>query len=202
MTKKASKKKAPTTLIAVPTMGWLRAELSDWARQQPNTTMISSLEVSPVAFARNKLVDVFLQNDFDYLLMVDCDTVPSRDTLKRLLDISTDKMTVATGVTAIKKGGQICPNVYIEAEHVEGCHSVAHFTKPFEVVGCGASCLLMSRELLEKMEKPYFKTTEFDEGKICSEDLYFCDKVREVGGKIICDPQVVCTHFKEVGLKV
>ena len=180
-------------------MGWLKAELMTWLVR--NDGAYITTQRSPVAFARNAIVAEFLSRKEDYLLMVDSDTVPPDDAVEKLLKIA-DKNTVTTGVTAILKGNSLCPNVYIETEHVEECHPVSHFTKPFEVAGCGASCMLIPRKLLEKMEVPYFKTIEFDEEKICSEDLYFCEQVRKVGGKIMCDPSVQATHFKEVGLKV
>ena len=181
-------------------MGTLRVELFHWVIQQP--AMLSATNgVTPVAFARNEIVENFLKTDLKYLMMVDSDTVPGADALEKLLSVVDDN-TVATGITPILKNGKKCVNVYKKTTDVEECVENFDDSDPFKVEGCGASCLLIPRTLLEKMERPYFKSIEFDDGKICSEDLYFCDKVREVGDQIICHPEVVCTHFKEIGFSL
>jgi hypothetical protein len=191
--------KKKTFVIGIPTMGKMRTQLVSWMNKQEGIP-IMSIEVTPHAFARNLLVDAFLQTEADYLLMVDSDTVPCEGAVKMLLDVA-DDTTVATGVTPIVKGNSICPNVYKKTEDVEKCLKIKD-KKPFEVAGCGASCIMIPRKLLEKMPKPYFKSIEFDDAKICSEDLYFCEQVYKNGGKIICDPKVTCVHFKEVGLSL
>lgn len=190
--------KHQSTLIAIPTMGTLRAELCAWLQNQP-APYILMVNVSPVAVARNQIVDIFLeQTTHSHLLMVDADTVPPPDALQKLIALDTD---VATGVTPITKGNQLSWNVYKETQAVESVVSYED-TVPFKVVGCGASCILISRETLEHIEKPWFRSIEFKNGNRCSEDLYFCEQVRKLGATIMCDPSVQCTHYKTTALQL
>lgn len=185
-----------TLLIAIPTMGTLRAELCAWLQNQPYSYFLT-VNVSPVSKARNQIVDIFLnQSEHDYLLMVDSDTVPPADAIEKLMALEAD---VATGVTPIVKGNKLSWNVYKTHPEVE--EVVTYEDKePFEVVGCGASCLLISRETLKALKQPYFKTIEFDNGAYCSEDLYFCEQVTKAGKKIMCEPSVQCAHHKGTAL--
>lgn len=180
--------------IAIPTMGTLRVELAGWLLDN-ELSFICSNEITPHSAARNTLVDLFMtHSDADYLMMVDADTVPPEHAIDDLLAVDAD---VVTGVTPITRGGEIMTNVFRDETPLK---STEEYETPFEVRGCGASCLLIKREVFEKLEKPYFKAIEFDNGNRCSEDLYFCDAVRGHGMHIVCQPSVVCKHFKTVSL--
>lgn len=192
-----------TLYIAIPTMGWLNTELAEWIDGFKSETDIEKVvftkNISPVSFARNKIVDDFLKTNYDVLMMVDADTVPPMDIrpLGELIEAGAD---VATGITPIVLNSrQTKANVYRDTIDVEKQIQIQDLPSiPFEVAGCGASCIMITREILEKLPKPYFKTIEYDEGKICSEDLYFCEQVRKVGGTIVAHPAVVCGHIKEM----
>lgn len=72
-------------------------------------------------------------------------------------------------------------SAYIEAPDEEAL---------IKVGGVGGGCLLVHREVLEKMEPPYFS---FERG--CSEDYYYCLKVAEMGYDVWCDLSVQCGHY-------
>lgn len=190
------------TLVAIPTMGWLRAELVAWVIEN-KFEFITSIGVSPHSAARNYLFGQFLMDEYDYLLMIDSDTVPLPGTfeyLSYLVDAGAD---VATGITPIIKGHKLCVNVYRDHESVEKCVCRCEVPSgPFEVVGCGMSYILMSKHIIEKVNELTkghpCRAMEFSDGKRCSEDLYFSDRVREVGGKIVCHPEAEAVHVKEM----
>lgn len=189
-----------TLYIAIPTMGWLNTQLAGWLKETKQHEIHYTNNVSPVSFARNKIVESFLKTDCEVLMMVDADTVPSEYaeiTLMELIEAGAD---VATGITPIVLNSrQTKANVYRDTVDVEKQIQIQDLPSiPFEVAGCGASCIMITREILEKLPKPYFKTIEFDNGNICSEDLYFCEQVRKVGGTIVAHPAVVCGHIKEM----
>lgn len=133
-------------------------------------------------------------------MMIDADTVPPREAIPYLLELIEAGADVATGITPIVINSlQHKANVYRDTVDVEKYIKIQDLPRiPFEVAGCGASCIMITREILEKLPKPYFKTIEYDGGKICSEDLYFCDTVRKVGGTIVAHPAVTCGHIKEM----
>lgn len=190
------------TQIAVgsPTMGNIRVDLATWI-QSNGLAFTATVGISPHSFARNKLVELFLESKYEYLLMIDSDTVPQGHALRHIMEFAEEDR-VMTGVTAIIKGDRTCPNVYKKSSDVEGCVSIADETEPFKVEGCGASFMLIPRKILESMPKPWFKSIEYDDSKICSEDLYFCDQVHKLGYQIWCHPEAKCLHYKTIGLPV
>jgi hypothetical protein len=59
-----------------------------------------------------------------------------------------------------------------------------------KIGGCGAGCMLVHREVLEKMGPPWFS---FERG--CSEDYFFSLKAQEAGYDIYADLSVQCGHI-------
>lgn len=189
------------TLLAIPTMGTLRAELAAWMLEQDTGGSFLTVEISPFSKAMNTIIETFLtQTPHQYLMVVDSDTVPPDDAFVKMMEVIEDGARIVTAITPIKKGDNLCVNVFENYEDVEKCPTVFPM-HPFPVVGCGSACMLMTRELLEKIEPPYFKHIEFDDGKICTGEMYFCDQVNKYA-KIMCDPRVQCQHFKNVGLEL
>lgn len=192
--------------LAIPTMGWVATGLSEWALTQLHNNSVTSVafytKERPVAFARNKIVAEFLEKHkrCEVLMMVDHDTIPPQYAVTQMLALIEHGADVVTGITPIvRNDGTTHPNVYRAHDEVEKPSAFTILPKePFEVVGCGASCIMMTREILSRVPDPKFKTIEFDNGKFCSEDLYFCDAVRALDGVIVANPEVKCKHVKEV----
>lgn len=187
-------------MIVIPTMGSIHVDLAHWVKEQPGKVVFSN-QLTPHARARNLLIDTFLlaRPQYQYVMFVDSDTVPPIGAATRLriaLDAGAD---LATGITPIQKGEDRSWNVYQKHEDVESV--VKHIPNhTFNIVGCGMSCAMIKRSVFEKLEKPYFKSIEFDDGNRCSEDLYFCDQLFKQGLKMVCDPVVKCEHFKTIAL--
>lgn len=94
------------------------------------------------------------------------------------------------------------------------CHS-SKLEKPFLNIGIdelpmglfkagrvGGTTVLVSRQCLEKLEKPYQKVTYNDDctDVTLSEDVYFCDNIRKAGFDIWVDPVVMCNHYHNFNL--
>ena len=182
-------------LIAVPTMGSVHTLLANWlVNQASQHEIIFTNQVSPHSHARNRIVELFLSSPHNELLMVDSDTIPPEGLL-----FGISQYDIVTGVTPILRGDESFANVYINTTDVESPLRLNELpTEPFKVVGCGASFLYIKRHVLEEMSKPWFKTIEFDNGNICSEDLYFCEQVIKNGFDIWCLPQFRCQHAKTI----
>lgn len=186
--------------LAIPTMGWVHTELAIWIRDNELFPSYAN-RIQPVSKARNVIIEAFLKSDKQYLMMVDADTIPPANTISDLISLleGDGSADVATGITPRIHGKQFTSNVYINYADVENPSPIHELPRsPFRVVGCGASCLLIKREILEKLSKPYCKTIEFDNGAYCSEDLYLCEQVIKAGGTIVAHPGVVCGHVKEI----
>lgn len=190
--------------LAIPTMGWVATGLLEWVVSNHEQVYSRSFYTKerPVAFARNKIVSEFLEKHkrCDVLMMVDHDTIPSQYAITQMLALIEHGADVVTGITpVVRNDGTTYPNVYRAHDEVEKPSAFTILPKePFEVVGCGASCIMITRSILERLPNPKFKTIEFDNGKFCSEDLFFCDAVRSIDGVIVAHPEVKCKHVKEI----
>ena len=62
-----------------------------------------------------------------------------------------------------------------------------------EIHAAGSAGMLIRREVLEAVGDPWFTPSPNSEG--LNEDLHFCQKVRDVGFGIYCDPQISLGHI-------
>lgn len=188
--------------VAVPTLGdvhtLLVKQLIDWNKRYP-IVQYFTLNVCPVDRAREQIIDDFLSTDCDYLMMIDSDTVPQDDAIDKMLKADKD---IVTGLTPIIKFDKDKMEYYRQynAVDTDGVH-LQPDKGLVESLGAGGSCLLIKRNVVEKMTRPLFRNTyEDDNGKqqFISEDIYFTTKARKEGFKTYADTSVICWHNKEV----
>lgn len=89
--------------------------------------------------------------------------------------------------------GRIPPHLPVVYRHVEDNQwvPVTEFCAGLqEVDAIGAGFLLIQREVLEKMARPWF---EFSDKM--GEDMYFCEEARKLGYKILLDADIKCGHL-------
>lgn len=211
-------------LIAVPTMGHMHVNLTThmirWAKkfEKGVINFFFTYKVSPVDRARNQIVDFFLngikhpdgsKTDFTHLFFVDSDTIPPKDALERLLAHEKDIITGMTPMLHYDKANNVWGTFFNCWESVkDAAGNIIQSKCPHpntgvkEIERCGGSCLLIKREVFDKLKTPYFQFLIKENGldHIKSEDIYFCDSAREQGFKIWVDTSVVCQHHKEVML--
>lgn len=148
----------------------------------------------PVTLVRNCIASRFLDNsNGTHLLMIDDDTVPALpETALRLAALDAP---IATGITPMLVNERVEFNVwrngYWEPPWPHGT---------FEVEACGTSCLMIRREVLEALEFPWFQFQQNRSNHLRSEDVSFCRRARDAGYKIMCDANVICSHWHEVDL--
>lgn len=192
-------------LIVVPTAGGLNevtaAAVSALSQNAGVSLFIS--KGSPHDYARNRAVRHFLtQPDLarcTHLLFIDSDIEPPQNVVEKLLAA---KAPVVTGCypLAMQNGLRwaICRQEsdgrYYCLKHRES------ITERFRVDACGAGCLMVRRDVFETLGRPWFKWVEEADGHRTGEDVYFGIKCGEHNIPILCDPTVVCEHFKTLGL--
>jgi len=204
--------KTPKVLIGLPTMSsihiWLAITIMSWvAENKVSVRVYPTLNVQPVDNARNAIVEEFLHGeakDCTHLFFIDSDTIPPQDAIYKLLAHNKD---IVSGITAIvdhdeklkdnESGGYYkkwnC--VGMDEKHVKP------HTGLLPVKGAGGSCLLIKREVFEKIEEPYFRFVyQDDNGKkvLVSEDIYFIAKALGKGIQTYADTSVVCQHQKSI----
>lgn len=220
MVKLKSMKLSPDVrlMVAIPTMGSINtnlvARLLKWKHSIPAYQLhfYFSVNVAPVDRARNQIVDVFLKtktldgSPLTHLLMIDSDTIPEDDAIERLLSHGKP---VVSGLTPIinfdekTKQWETFDNCFIEVVTDENGETRTNIperhTGLHKIIRCGGSCLLIDRKVFEKLSKPYFlfDHNEDNTSHKRSEDIYFCDKVREAFD-IYADTDVTCAHEKKI----
>ncbi len=204
-------------MIAVPTMGSVKTELLarllTWQMRFPakQLSFYFTLNVAPTDRARNTIVDKFLTAEIDgkpltHLLMIDSDTVPALDAIERLLS---HDLPVVSGMTPIanrnKETGELefYDNCFETTERGEDGKIVKtniaqRGTGVREILRCGAACLMIKREVFYRLTPPFF-LFELDPKGLQhrrSEDIYFCDIIKEAGFTLHADTEVICQHNK------
>lgn len=177
------------TLIGIPTMGsihpLLALRLIEWSKI---ADVYFTSRVSPVDRARNNIVKAFLNGEYTNLFFVDSDTVPPPEALERLLS---HNLPIVSGMTPIHNNEDV--------EQRDNCPA-RRFTGLQPIDYCGASCLLIKREVFESINPPYFTFIMSDDNTeiLKSEDLNFCSRLKKY--QIMADTDIICRHVKEIEL--
>ncbi len=158
--------------------------------------------------ARNGIVDEFLATDCDILFSIDSDIVPPRHVLD-LITMHGDKWLAAGAPYPIfmAQAGEAYRQVTITAYKALPCGPndkprIAPCSIPDEgtdfVAGLATGCLMIKREVFERLEKPYFEFKFDPETRqpIEGEDIGFCLKLHKLGIQFFTDYSMVCKHYK------
>lgn len=215
--------KEAKVMIAIPNMGSIHSELAlrliNWSTRG-NVAVYAPTNLAPVDHARNQCVKTFLESDFTHLWFIDADTVPPDHALKSLLQANEP---VVSGITPTFKvdpatgSPKKTPMVFAFGESVDfqmedtardketlpserPLHSVSGEGIQ-KIDASGASCLMIKREVLEKLQIPAFKIRYNEKGiAIQGEDLYFSSSLRDAGIPMYANFHVNCFHRKEITL--
>lgn len=150
----------------------------------------------PIANNRNDIVSRFKKSKYEYLLMIDADTVPLANPLELALH---KKDVIACPVPQWNDG-----NVYwVVMDKVKGGYrqvDVGERSGLKQVDAVGTGCIMIHRKVLEKIKHPfevrYDKKGTLDLGL----DFHFCEKARRKGFEIWVDWTKPCDHHKKLSL--
>lgn len=205
----------PKILIALPTMGelhvYLAMQIMGWLTKAQSAgnlgiMIFPSVCITPVDEARNMLVQEFLKTDCTHLLFIDSDTIPPIDALDKLLAADKDIISAITPIVeydAARDGKNDSNGFYKKWNCVS--KETKTFVQPdtgiLEIMGCGSACVLIKREVFEKISQPYYRFRyEDDNGKPCyvGEDVQFIAKATQAGFKSYADTSIKCGHYKPI----
>lgn len=159
-----------------------------------------------VAMARNKIANMALELNADYVFMVDNDVIIPKDTL---VCFTEDIKPVQLGIYPArnKKGGSqegysvIFNNDVTTWEHQYKMEDIDRITKEgtqkFRIRGGGMGCALIQTEVFRTLRYPWFYWVHFlhDVEKYLSEDLFFCEQCGGFNIPIYTDTRVRCGHI-------
>jgi len=144
---------------------------------------------------------MMFDHDAEWIFMLDSDVIPPPDAIERLLGCNHK---IASGVY-YRRNLPIEPGLWNETK--DGTTFLHDYPKTmrFEVDLCGAGCLLIHRDVFERLKKPYFEWTldKLPKPAGSSEDFNFLRKARkELGIRPMIDPNVQCQHIGLFGSSI
>lgn len=204
----------PRVMIAIPNLGYIHVKLmtllmrwmSDNQGAWQSIAIFAPNGMVPHDNARNFCVSEFLKTDNDYLFFIDNDTIPPFDGLKLLLEADKDVITGCyPSMKFIESTGEDVKvfNVFRHqiTESGKTAFSNVYGEGVEEIESSGGGCLLIKRNVLEKIGKSWFRFIYNEEGTVrYGEDIDFGMKLPEHGFKLYAHFGVVCRHWKEVML--
>ncbi len=152
-----------------------------------------------VAMARSKIAKKAQECGYDYVMMVDSDTVIPKDTLTCFLDPEAD---IVLGCCPRKNSktrtSALCTlkdNPTGAGYHVSLNYDDLQGTERIRLKGGGFACAMIRTDVFNEMQYPYFKYVQYGSGAVLSEDYYFCGQAGLEGFEIWADPRVKCGHL-------
>ena len=156
------------------------------------------------ATARNRIAQLALDTNVDYVLMVDNDVVLPKDALVNLLDDVRDVQLGFyahrtwkddfAGKTSVCKLGEKNYTMQFTVDELRKLNK-----PPFKVQihGGGMGCALIKTEIFRRLSYPWYDWVNYANAHrgMLSEDLFFCEKCRIAGIPIYTDTRVACGHM-------
>lgn len=152
------------------------------------------------ARARNKIIDLAVDQGYDHVLMVDSDIILPKDTLTLMHKYRSYAVVMGycprkddPEVTEIYKqseDGYSKDNRYLVKE-LESCD----YLDLIKINGGAFGCVMIHMAIIPHIEYPYFEYESHSDRTILSEDLYFCNKVKARGHDIHVSPKIKCQHI-------
>lgn len=146
------------------------------------------------AVARNNIGKIAIAHGYDYVLMVDSDTIIPPDTLDLMLDPPVD---ICLGVCPRKntKDGKTAI-VRLDSNNYYDNYYYSDLPKNrIQVKGGGFACALIKTYVFSQLDFPWFKYVTNEDYSLFSEDYYFCQQAAMYGIDIWLDPRVKCGHL-------
>ena len=196
--------------IGLPSTGLIRIETAVSLAALVSTTknMQFYLDTPTTCYIhqnREDIVTKALRMKSDYILFIDSDMAFPPDGLTRLLEHKVDIIGANYNQRSIpiKSVVKLDPECVAEGEvtYVKQSDGIvtASFennNEPFKCRAVGAGFLLINTKVFKKIPQPwfFFRPSSHPKGMI-GEDVWFCDRAREQGYDIWCDPTIQINHI-------
>jgi len=137
--------------------------------------------------------------DYDYLFSVDSDIVLPNDTLEKLLRADKD---IVSGLYVQRNDDNVL-EIFTNTKDRRIKYEEIKDKELYEVEGVGFGCVLIKSDVIRNISYPHFLYKHaLDHNNTYSEDVYFCDKARELNYKIFVDTTILCDHIGTKEYKV
>lgn len=165
------------------------------------------------ATARNRIAQIGIDKNTDYVLMVDNDVVLPKDALQNLFEENKevvlgyyahrDADNVYRGRTCVCKlydnNGRPHFNYPLESEYTgeELARLREEGTIKVQIHGGGMGCAFIKTDVFKRIKYPWYDWVNYPDRHrgMLSEDLYFCEKLKHAHIPIYTDTRVNCGHL-------
>ena len=187
-------------MVAVPTVDYVPADfvksLSQLCLRLGRERIPADVQIiggTLVYIARNRLANRAIMDEYTHVLWLDSDMTFGDSIVEDLLFCGKD-MVCGAFVSRKRPYG---PCVYTDISDPANMKKVENFgTEPFRVDGCGFATVLTSVSLLDAVQSNF--GTCFQPTEQYGEDLAFCDRVKQLGREIWCEPTVRPGHIAHI----
>jgi DNA-binding transcriptional ArsR family regulator len=153
--------------------------------------------------ARERLITEALKAECDFILMYDDDmTLPMDYAQAMLLDMVEHPEISVLGALAFMRNPPHYPVMYTTLEGYDSTHHTSYYRNQYvkrypkdtlvecDAVGFGGVAINLDF-VRNKMKEPYFMSTTNT-----GEDIWFCVKAKEAGGRVFMDTRIKLGHLK------
>lgn len=200
-------------LVAIPTFETIYPDTykSVWELERGDHELLFEfVRGYDCATARNRIAQIAIDRNTDYVLMVDNDVVLPKDALLNLLE---DAKEVCLGYyphrgTDNRYNGRTCIcklyapdgnkyfNYPLESEYTTEELQALNGEKKILIHGGGMGCALIKTDVFRRVSYPWYDWVNYGDANrgMLSEDLYFCELCRSQKIDIWTDVRVGCGH--------
>lgn len=154
-----------------------------------------------VARARNFMAQWAVDENVDYLLMVDSDMVVPEDGIANLISHDVEvclgwavRGTSDDGLTSVVRRGGGYGNCFYAKEIAE---LARNGTELFEVRACGMAFALINTDVFRRFKRPWFVYEDRADGSALGEDFQFCQQCATNNVRVWVDARVGCGHIHD-----
>lgn len=203
-------------LIAVPTFETIFPDTfkSIWdINRNGHEVLFEFVRGYDCATARNRIAQIAMDKDVDYVLMVDNDVVIPSDVLVNMLDdpvdvclgfyAHRDNDNIYRGRTSVCKlydpSGELYFNYPLDSEYTakELEELRAGGKKKIQIHGGGMGCAFIKTDVFRRLDYPWYDWVNYDDDNrgMLSEDLYFCEQCKMYGISVYTDTRTGSGHM-------
>ena len=197
----------PRIFIGLPTAdGKLHIELAmrliQWTHDPEFVVKIfPASHMFPLDNARNFIVKSFLEDYFDYLVMIDNDIIPPLETLRELIKADKDVVAPTCLTTKVDDDGLMAPIPVAHRYDSEGKYRPYYGSGVEETDVITGGMMMIKRGVLEKMDRPFYFTYHSNGTVEYSEDFVFSQQAQKLGYKLYTHFGLLCKHMKTLDIK-
>ena len=194
------------TLIVIPCFDMIHTDFFDSFTKliKPPDTSYTIIKNTMIYDARNVAAANAIEAGFDRVMWFDSDMRFEPDTLQRLSeDMDKYNLDCVSGLYFTRRMPNIKPVMYKKMWYEQDGDKIDTgaenwYDYPEGLVECeavGFGCMLTTVDIIKRVSEFGSPFTPFS---CMGEDMAFCLRVRQIGGKIHCDTRIKCGHLGTV----